>query len=565
MQHEYQLPKKESALLSLLLIVLLPALTIFFDYFTEKGLVVSVANLFFSVVVALMPLLFFRPRVFFFLLVPFLLLMPAEVVHIKEYDGYSTLSALASMAESNLEETSGFISNYRPYFIALYSLVAFSIFFGWRYIKKDWVLGPMTKFAIVCFSLLVCLAFSLRTYTEQVDTDDVYKAQASLYHRIISESFPAGAVIRGFKYAQQRQLLEEYSKEKEGFIFGAKSAEVDDVVHIIVVGETSRSHNWSLDGYTRQTNPMLEQRRGVIFFTEAITNATHTRESVLLTLSRLSPNQYRDLYKEKSLISAFKEAGYQTYWLSNQNRMSFVDTPIYSFAKEASSVSFTDVDYQTNAVYDEVLLPELESYLGAKKQKSLIVIHTMGSHEVYRKRYPKEDEVYTPVPSGGDYNFVSEGFREKLVNSYDNSIIYTDFFIDSVISRLEASGREGTVTFFSDHGENLLDDEDERFGHGGVIPTSYVLDVPLLFWGTDGYWAKYPEKYEFLVRNSDAQVSLIDLFKTVLNLGEVSLSIDSGAGDDLSSQQLKKSRSRQVLNTNYDVLFHQEIIDAVDR
>ena len=97
-------------------------------------------------------------------------------------------------------------------------------------------------------------------------------------------------------------------------------------------------------------------------------------------------------------------------------------------------------------------------------------------------RYPPEFEKYKPASRGDDYNFSSPGIRERLLNSYDNSVLYTDYVLDKIIRTIDSQEREASVTFFSDHGENLLDDENNRFGHGGVIPTLFVTDVPIFIW-----------------------------------------------------------------------------------
>lgn len=96
-------------------------------------------------------------------------------------------------------------------------------------------------------------------------------------------------------------------------------------IYVLVIGEASRADSWSLFGYDRETTPRLEKREGVVPFSNVLTQSNATHKSVPIILSPASAANYDSIYVQKSLITAFKEAGFQTWYLSNQVPNPFAD------------------------------------------------------------------------------------------------------------------------------------------------------------------------------------------------------------------------------------------------
>src|SRR6202789_551571 len=112
-------------------------------------------------------------------------------------------------------------------------------------------------------------------------------------------------------------------------------------IYVIVVGETSRRANWSLFGYSRGTTPRLDAMRSdLILFNRATSNATNTILSVPLALTRAAPGTRGVAHSEKSIITLLKQAGFATYWISNQARSDALENPISQIAREEHQVSF---------------------------------------------------------------------------------------------------------------------------------------------------------------------------------------------------------------------------------
>jgi glucan phosphoethanolaminetransferase (alkaline phosphatase superfamily) len=214
----------------------------------------------------------------------------------------------------------------------------------------------------------------------------------------------------------------------------------------MVIGESSRYDRWSLNGYARETNPLLSQEANLVALPDVITSVSATRLSVPVIISRKPATQsLKDGFSEKSFLTAFKEAGFKTFWLSNQISFGKFDTPVSVFAKEADVVDFLNLGgFTDNSNYDEVLFGPLKHALADPAPKKLIVLHTLGSHWNYSHRYPKQFDKWQPSLFGVDKPVYTDiRIKEQLNNSYDSSILYTDWFLAHVIDALKETQAAG--------------------------------------------------------------------------------------------------------------------------
>lgn len=279
-----------------------------------------------------------------------------------------------------------------------------------------------------------------------------------------------------------------YAETSKDFRFGAVSERPDSVreVYVMVVGETSRALNWQLYGYERETNPYLSKTDGLVWYEDMLTQANATHKSVPIMLSAASAEDYEVIYTHKSVLTAFKEAGFRTAFFSNQlpNR-SFIDF----FGDEADTTVFLKADAMARGEefnpYDEVLLSSVDSLLAdTSVRKLFIVLHTYGSHFDYQERYSVDDIYFRPA----GYEAVTRDNREILVNAYDNSIRTTDKLLHGIIGRLAAqSGTAAVMLYASDHGEDIFDDKRNLFLHASPIPTYYQLHIPFVMWFSPEY------------------------------------------------------------------------------
>lgn len=566
-EEDFSNSKKQLLQLMLLIgFVSIPGLVHIYQMISEKGLVVSSFYLLFHISFLLLPLVVIRPFYWGISLIPFLFLVPSEFIHVYHYDGYSTLSAFISSIETDPAEFKEFLYNYRIYFFIAIPISLTLIVFHFLIIKPSLKLHRSLKLSIVGLFIFAIFSFGAKTVYDLSARGQSWGESLSglneVYSRLFNQNFPYAYILKIHDYAEQRILYEQSIAHKKGFSFGAAAPKeyLNDhaPVHVIVIGETARAHNWSLNGYPRNTNPQLSDRSGLYYCDDAIAAATHTRESIMLTLTRATPKNTQPIYNEKSLITAFSEAGYKTFWLSTQNMTGGVDSQVYVLASEADEDAYIGGDYEFNTTYDEELIPELRHVLDNNKNSPLfIIIHTLGSHERYRMRYTPAFDHFQPSSEGDDYNWNSPGIRERLLNSYDNSILYTDYVLDSMIELLAETGRASSFLYFSDHGENILDDGSDRFGHGGVIPTKYVTDIPFFFWFSDQYRNLETEIVGNISEHCKKPISTDNVFDTLLDLGKVEIS-NHRTTKSLGNKNFENTE-RYILNTSFEPIKYSNL------
>ena len=234
-------------------------------------------------------------------------------------------------------------------------------------------------------------------------------------------------------------------------------------------------------------------------------------------MSDITACNFDSIYHQKGIITAFKEAGYQTAFFSNQRyNHSFIDF----FGKEADTYDFIKEDAE-DANYnpsDDELLKLVAAELAKNASKQFIVLHTYGSHFNYRERYPSDNAYFLP-----DFPVDAEvKYKDNLVNAYDNSIRYTDDFLARLIEMLQEQNVDAAMLYTSDHGEDIFDDNRRLFLHASPVPSYYQIHVPFLVWMSDGYRRHYP----VLLRNAEANKqknisSSASFFQTMLELGGV--------------------------------------------
>lgn len=283
------------------------------------------------------------------------------------------------------------------------------------------------------------------------------------------------------------EASKNYKLTSHDFDYRAGSSRSPELpeVYIFVIGETGRACNWGLYGYERNTTPRLSARPDIIHFDDVLTQINATHKSVPLMLCPADALDYNHIYQQKSLITAFKQAGFRTAFVSNQLRNgSFTDF----FADEADCTLYLAAPKKKSHLHDQALLPAVDSLLNSGATKQLIVLHTYGSHFNYCERYAAEDRTFTP----DHINEINRKDRQAMINAYDNSIVATDHLLDQIIERLDRTGKTAAMLYLTDHGEDLLDDDRDRFLHASPIPTYYQLHVPFVLWFSPRYNQQFP-------------------------------------------------------------------------
>ena len=332
----------------------------------------------------------------------------------------------------------------------------------------------------------------------------IYSIGSYINKTLNSEPIVLKEIGRDAKITPEKTLEEEEKKE----------------LIIMVVGEAARADRFSLNGYSKETNPLLKQEKDVINFSNMYSCGTATAESVPCMFSIFDRADY-DYKKGKStenILDVLKNTNkVQILWRDNNSDSKGV----------ALRVDFEDYrTSQTNTICDDVecrdegMLVGLDEYIKKHKDKDiLIVLHQMGNHgPAYYKRYPKEFEKFTPVCKT---NQLEQCTQEEVSNAYDNAILYTDYFLSKVINFLKpySNTHETAMLYMSDHGESL--GENGLYLHG--LPYFMAPDeqkhIGSLIWL--GGEIKEDIDLEKLNFYKNKQFSQDDLFHTLLGLFEV--------------------------------------------
>lgn len=289
-------------------------------------------------------------------------------------------------------------------------------------------------------------------------------------------------------------------------------------VYVMVIGETGRAQDWQLFGYSRETTPRLCSTDSLIGFSRALTESNTTHKSVPMLMSTLSAETFDSIYGRKCVISAFKEAGFRTAFLSMQRRnRSFIDF----FGMEADTTDFIRERSAADAIlYDADLFDATRQLVeSADTPKLFVVLHTYGSHFNYRERYPQDFAYFVP----DDAPEASLRYRERLVNAYDNSIRYTDNLLGTLICYLDSlPDTDCAMIYASDHGEDIFDYGSGRFLHASPVPSYHQLHVPMVLWMSGNYRAHHPEKWTVAHSHRDINVSTSEsMANTLLDVAGV--------------------------------------------
>lgn len=248
---------------------------------------------------------------------------------------------------------------------------------------------------------------------------------------------------------------------------------------IMVVGETARADRFSLNGYSRDTNPQLS-KENVISFTNFWACGTSTAVSVpcMFLLNGDSKNASA-IKTEENLLDVLQRSDVHVLWLDNNSDSKGVaDRVEFHDFKSPKVNPVCDIECR-----DEGMLAGLQSYIDAHpKGDILIVLHQMGNHgPAYFRRYPPAFEKFKPACKNSD---LSQCSREEIGNAYDNAILYTDHFLAKAIGVLKKNDSkfETALFYVSDHGESLGENGLYLHGLPKAIAPDTQLHVPAVMW-----------------------------------------------------------------------------------
>lgn len=292
---------------------------------------------------------------------------------------------------------------------------------------------------------------------------------------------------------------------------------------VIVVGETARAENFSLNGYERETNPQLA-KADIIYFSNTYACGTDTAYSVPCMFSPFSRSDYTPskASQYETLLDVLTHAGVDVVWLDNnagcKGVCNGVKNESVAHAKHPKLCTAEEC-------YDDILLYKLKDRIGKARSDLVVVLHQKGSHgPAYYKRIPGEYRKFTPECRSVN---LQDCTTSEIVNSYDNTILYTDHFLYSVIGFLKGNATrfDTAMIYMSDHGESL--GENGLFLHGfpyALAPDTQI-HIPFLSWISKEYSDDFEIDKNCLMKKRKLRYSHDNLFHSVLGLLQVNSEI----------------------------------------
>lgn len=286
----------------------------------------------------------------------------------------------------------------------------------------------------------------------------------------------------------------------------------DSITVVVVIGESLRSDHLQINGYGRCTMPLLCADTAVVSLPKMRTVPYYTHVSVPHIVTRADSIHPDRASEEQSFISLFKKAGFHTAWLSNQDEVVSY-TYFMHEADELIRINSARSLYDFGLQLDEDLLPEFDDFLKRSEPRKLGVLHTIGSHWWYGSHYREEDACFKPEANS---RIVSELTADQIINSYDNTIVATDKFLNAILTRLR--DKNAVLLYVSDHGEAL--GENGNFLHGADYPELH--NTASFVW----YSSKYAERHADLIKglkmNSVSNYMTDVIFHSVLDAATIS-------------------------------------------
>ena len=452
---------------------------------------------------------------------------------ILDYDYFSELTMLI-LLETNSDETIDFLSSnsYSLFkiIIILFLLITPLIFNSLHNIDKILKKLFNSIFFKISFFIFISLIIVL-AITRYKNTLLQFN-----YPYVVTSSYNNSLK----KIVKQNVFLHESGS----FINVTREPSPEKELHIVVIGESTSRKHLSLYNYHINTNPLLSGIKDeLLIYNNVISPHAQTIKTLEKVLTLGNYENIENIYNG-TMVQLLNSAGFNTYWISNQQAKGKHETLVYKISKPTKKQIFINKPQNNKISYDGNLLAPLKKIVAKNENKQFIFIHLIGTHTSYSKRYPEEFNILKSNKNSSK--------KQKTINEYDNAILYNDYVINSIINTVKGTNKSSFVIYFSDHGEDVFDTGEKLLMHNESIGTKPMFDIPFIVFFSDSF--KEYNSTIFIDENrpymiDDLIFSISDLLKISFNQNETTRSI--------FSRSFNESRKRVILRgINYDTNFN---------
>jgi len=393
-------------------------------------------------------------------------------------------SVIFIMFESNVAEAGEYLTQYFAWWMVAAFLAHTAVGY-WLWTRLRPVYLPRGQAWVAAISIVVAVVgYPLIKQTQRTGS---FAGALEKFEDRIEPAVPWQMVVAYRRYGEQLENMQGmlHSASKIAPLRNLK----DDMANqpttlVLVIGESTNRQRMSLYGYPRETTPELDKLKDQLsVFDNVITPRPYTIEALQQVLT-FADEENPDLYlSTPSLVSMMKQAGYKTFWITNQQTMTKRNTMLTTFSQQADEQVYLNNNRNQNAAqYDGDVIEPFNKALADSAPRKLIVVHLLGTHMSYQYRYPPTFDKFT------DRQGVPPGIRDDQLptyNSYDNAVLYNDFVVSSLIKDYAKSDPNGFLLYLSDHGEDVFDSQ----GHGTLgrnegKPTAPMYTIPFMAWAS---------------------------------------------------------------------------------
>jgi heptose-I-phosphate ethanolaminephosphotransferase len=402
-------------------------------------------------------------------------------------------SVIFIMFESNPNEASEYFAQYFVWWMIpaaiAYSAVAY---FLWRRLRPL----PMSRVTASALSALILFVLFVWPVKERLfNPQSPIDASLEKIRNRMEPAVPWQMIVGYLHYREQLANMQELLDQNEKIppLRNLTDANADQPsTLVLVIGESTNRQHMSLYGYSRPTTPRLDaMRHELTVFNNIVSPRPYTIE-VLQQVLTFADQENPDLYlTQPSLMNMMKQAGYKTYWITNQQTMTKRNTMLTNFSRQTDEqVYLNNSRAQNSREYDGNVFEPFERILKEPGERKLIIVHLLGTHMKYEYRYPPEYERFKDRTGAGEW---LEDSQLAAVNSYDNAVLYNDFVVSSLIGTLAKTQPNGMLLYFSDHGEDVYDSPGHQvLGRNEGKPTVPMYTVPFILWQSEKWRTSHP-------------------------------------------------------------------------
>lgn len=458
-----------------------------YPFGNNVGFMVSITGLLFGLMWLLFQLLCYRP-----IAKPVLIAM-VMIAAVCGYftDAYGTIfdtNMLINSIQTDQGEAMGLMS--LSFFIRVFLLgVIPAVIIAKIRIKRVPLRRALWQKALTLTSSIALMAVCLLPFGDQYAT---FFRQHKMVRSYANPITPIYSVIKlGTDYIDELRrpdTLTLHATDAKRITPTAGTSAAKPKLMVFVVGETVRADHIALNGYKRDTTPLLASQPNIYSFRNATSCGTSTAYSVpcMFSYANRENYDYNTADYNENVLDTLNKQGVKVVWRDNNssskgvaNRVTFEDfkTPDVNpnCDEECRDIGMLDG-------FDTLVKSDTGVTADGSAKDTLILLHQMGNHgPAYYKRYPKEFEEYKPVCMT---NELAKCDDQSVINAYDNAIRYTDYFLNNVINTLKKYEQDYDVVmvYISDHGESLGENNIYLHGMPYAIAPDAQKQVPVIIW-----------------------------------------------------------------------------------